>query len=162
MLLFINKQVVRMGRGNKKGRKKHKRGKKDGYETRALRLKEDGQEYAQITACKGNCRFDVQCFDGKERMATLCGTMRKRKFVNMQDIVLVSLRDFQDNKCDIIDVYDDSQVHTLKGGKHIPEFVNTGEDNEFTEEIDGGIEFTMDLPDESDSSDGGEIDLDEI
>ena len=37
-----------MGRGNKKGGKKHKRGKKAGYETKALRFKEDGQEYAQV------------------------------------------------------------------------------------------------------------------
>jgi translation initiation factor 1A len=152
-----------MGRGNQKGGKKHKRGKKDGYATKALRLKEEGQEYAQITALKGNGRFDVKCFDGKDRLAIICGAMRKRKFVNMKDIVLVSLRDFQDSKCDIIDSYDDNQVHQLKSGKHIPEFVNTGENNEFCEEIDGGIEFTMDMDIPDDSSDEDtEIDLDDI
>ncbi len=152
-----------MGRGNQKGGKKHKRGKKEGYETKALRLKEDGQEYAQITALKGNCRFDVKCFDGTDRMATLCGAMRKRKFVNMNDIVLVSLRDFQDSKCDIIDVYEDSHLHLLKAGKHIPDFITTNEDNEFGEIDDGGVEFTMDIPeDESDDESGGSIDLDEI
>jgi translation initiation factor 1A len=129
-----------------------------------LRLREEGQEYAQITALKGNGRFDVKCFDGKERIAIICGAMRKRKFVNMKDIVLVSLRDFQDSKCDIIDSYNDNQVHQLKSGKHIPEFVNTGENNEFCEEIDGGIEFTMDMdiPDDSSSDEDTEIDLDDI
>ena len=152
-----------MGRGNQKGGKKHKRGKKEGYETKALRLKEDGQEYAQITACKGNCRFDVKCFDGKDRIAILCGKMRKRVFVNMKDIVLVSIRDFQDDKCDIIDLYDDTLVHQLKSGNHIPEFINTGEDNEYCEEIDGGIEFSMDVPEEEESSsESEEIDLDDI
>ena len=112
-----------MGRGNQKGGKKHKRGKKDGYVTKALRLKEEGQEYAQITACKGNCRFDVKCFDGTDRIAILCGKMRKRVFVNMQDIVLVSIRDFQDDKCDIIDLYGDTHVHQLKSGNHIPDFI---------------------------------------
>ena len=112
-----------MGRGNKKGGKKHKRGKKDAFETKILRFKEDGQEYAQIKNLKGNCRFDVFCFDGKDRLATLCGTMRKRKFVNQNDIVLVSLRDFQDDKCDIIDVYDDSQVDSLKSSKEIPDSI---------------------------------------
>tara|TARA_B100001750_G_C15335698_1_gene509657 strand:+ start:240 stop:701 length:462 start_codon:yes stop_codon:yes gene_type:complete len=153
-----------MGRGNKKGGKKHKRGKKDGYETKLLRFKEEGQEYAQIKALKGNCRFDVFCFDGKDRMATLCGTMRKRKFVNQNDIVLVSLRDFQDSKCDIIDVYDDTQVHLLKEQKHIPDSIRLEEGNEFTEDLDG-IEFTNDIPIESDDDDGGDegdIDLDEI
>ena len=152
-----------MGRGNKKGGKKHKRGKKEGYETKTLRLKEEGQEYAQIKACKGNCRFDVKCFDGTDRIAILCGKMRKRVFVNMKDIVLVSIRDFQDDKCDIIDLYDDTLVHQLKSGNHIPEFINTGEDNEFCEEIDGGIEFTMEVPEEEESSsDSEEIDLDDI
>ena len=32
----------------------------------------------------------------------------------MKDIVLVSIRDFQDDKCDIIDLYDDTLVHQLK------------------------------------------------
>ena len=154
-----------MGRGNKKGGKKHKRGKKDGYETKLLRFKEEGQEYAQIKALKGNCRFDVICFDGKERMANLCGAMRKRKFVNQNDIVLVSLRDFQDSKCDIIDVYDDTQVHLLKEQKHIPDSIRLEEGNEFTEDLDG-IEFTNDIPIESDDDDDdggeGDIDLDEI
>jgi len=150
-----------MGRGNKKGGKKHKRGKKDGYGMKALRFKEDGQEYAQIKTLKGNCRFDVFCFDGTDRMATLCGSMRKRKFVNQNDIVLVSLRDFQDEKCDIIDVYDGSQVQALKESKHIPDSIRL-EENEFTEDIDG-IEFTNDIPIESDDDDGEEgIDLDEI
>ena len=97
-------------------------------------------------------------------MATLCGAMRKRKFVNQNDIVLVSLRDFQDSKCDIIDVYDDTQVHLLKEQKHIPDSIRLEEGNEFTEDLDG-IEFTNDIPIESDDDDGGDegdIDLDEI
>ena len=150
-----------MGRGNKKGGKKHKRGKKDGFETKILRLKEDGQEYAQIKALKGNCRFDVLCFDGKERMANLCGAMRKRKFVNQNDIVLVSLRDFQDSKCDIIDVYDDNQVHQLKDRKHIPDSIKLEEDNEFSEDLDG-IEFTNDIPIDEESESEGSVDLDDI
>ena len=153
-----------MGRGNKKGGKKHKRGKKDGYETKVLRLKEDGQEYAQIKALKGNCRFDVFCFDGKERMANLCGTMRKRRFVNLNDVVLVSLRDFQDSKCDIIDVYDDNQVHSLKDMKHIPDSIKLEEENDFTEELDG-FEFTNEMPmseGSEEEEEEGSIDLDEI
>ena len=150
-----------MGRGNKKGGKKHKRGKKDAFETKILRFKEDGQEYAQIKNLKGNCRFDVFCFDGKDRMAILCGTMRKRKFVNQNDIVLVSLRDFQDDKCDIIDVYDDSQVDSLKSSKEIPDSIKLEEENEFSECLDG-IEFTNDIPIDEESESEGSVDLDDI
>ena len=152
-----------MPRGNKKGGKKHKRGKKDYDETRVLRIKEDGQEYAQITACKGNCRFDVTCCDGICRIANLCGAMRKRKFVNMRDVVLISKRDFQDNKCDIIDVYDDSQVRKLNEMKEIPEAFKLEEENEYNG-YEGDIEFVNEIPNDSDSDNGSDdsIDLDEI
>ena len=60
---------------NKKGGKKHKRNKKQYNEIKQTRFKEDGQEYAQIKKCKGNCRFNVKCFDGIDRDAILCGTM---------------------------------------------------------------------------------------
>ena len=153
-----------MPRGNQKGGKKHKRGKKDYDETKILRGKENGQEYAQITSCKGNCRFDVKCCsDGKERIAILCGKMRKRRFVNMRDIVLVSLRDFQDNKCDIIDTYDDNQVRKLKEMREIPEEFKLEEENEYVD-IGNDIEFVNDIPIDSDdemNSDDG-IDIDEI
>ena len=88
--------------------------------------------------------------------------MRKRKFVNLEDVVLVSLRDFQDDKCDIIDTYDDNQVRVLKEGKHIPESIQLGEGSEFNEDLDG-VEFTNDFPiEEEDDGFEGEIDLDEI
>lgn len=152
-----------MGKGQNKGGKKHKRNKNRDLETKAIRFKEDGQEYAQITKCKGNCRFDVKCSDGKERSALLCGTMRKRKFVNLNDFVLVSLRDFQDDICDIIDSYDENGARKLKESKELPETFKLGEDNEYQDDFDG-IEFTTELPsdnsEEEDVDDG--IDLDEI
>lgn len=116
---------------NKKGGKKHKRGKKNSYLQKKLRYKEEGQEYAQIKTAKGNCRFDLSVFDGKERMGILCGTMRKRRFVNVRDVVLVSIRDFEDAKCDIIDVYDDNQVRQLKSEKEIPESIKLEEENDY-------------------------------
>ena len=116
---------------NKKGGKKHKRGKKNHGLQKKLRYKEEGQEYAQIKAAKGNCRFDLGVFDGKERMGILCGAMRKRRFVNVRDVVLVSIRDFEDSKCDIIDVYDDNQVRQLKSEKEIPDSIKLEEENDY-------------------------------
>ena len=148
---------------NKKGGKKHKRGKKDNFQTKELRKKDDGQEYAQIKTCKGNCRFDIMCFDGKERAAILCGTMRKRKFINLRQIVLVSLRDFQDSICDIIDCYDDNQVKLLKEMKDIPESIELEENNDFIN-TDNDIIFENDMLDESSDDDtiDQNIDLDDI
>ena len=152
---------------NKKGGKKHKKGKKSGqFETKHLRYKEEGQEYAQITRMKGNCRFDVKCFDGKERMAIMCGGMRKRKFVNLQQVVLVSLRDFQDSVCDIIDSYDDNQVRELKEKKEIPDFIKLEEENMFSEDLGDDDIFDTSLPPDDISDDDEEeedgIDLDDI
>lgn len=135
--------------GNKKGGKKHKKGKKQTIYNTTLHLKDesDNQEYAQIKACKGNCRFDLICFDGKQRMGILCGKMKKRSFVNNRDVVLVSLRGFQDDKCDIIYKYDEAQVLQLKSKGHIPTFIKLEDENDFFEEV-SSFDFTPDISDE--------------
>ena len=135
---------------NTKGGKKHKRNKKQNdYVEKTLRLKEEGQEYAQITRCLGNCRFTVMCFDGKERMATMCGGMRKRRFVNQNDIVLVSLREWQDEKCDIIDNYDDNLTKKLKSKGLVPDSIKLDSDKPNDLDIDDdnmGFVFSTDIP----------------
>ena len=45
---------------------------------------------------------------------------------------MTSLRDFQDDKCDIIGLYDENQVRKLKELNEIPSNINLNEDNEFT------------------------------
>ena len=128
---------------NKKGGKKHKRGKNQHTSSKTIRYKDKGQEYAQIKSCNGNCRFTVMCFDGVERKAVLCGAMRKRKFVNANDIVLVSVRDFQDEVCDIIDSYDETQARKMKSKGIFPDIIKLQEENEFNHTDDLGIDFEM-------------------
>ena len=121
---------------NKKGGNKAKKRKNTHYVSSEIHEKEDGQEYALIKKCQGNCRFTVLCSDGTERKATLCGTMRKRKFVKTDQIVLVSLRDFQDSICDIIDSFDDHQTKKLQKMGHLPEFMKPEESFKEPELID--------------------------
>ena len=128
---------------NKKGGKKHKRGKNQDTSSKTIRYKEEGQEYAQIKSCNGNCRFTVMCFDGVERKAVMCGAMRKRKFVSANDIVLVSVRDFQDEVCDIIDSYDETQARKMKSNGLFPDIIKLQEENEFNHTEDLGIDFEM-------------------
>lgn len=139
---------------NIKGGKKHKRNKKQNdFIEKALRLKEEDQEYAQITKCLGNCRFTVMCFDGKERLATMCGSMRGRKFINQNDIVLVSLREWQDDKCDIIDNYDDNHTKKLKSKGLVPDSIKLDLDKSNDLELDDdnlGFTFSTDMPDSDD------------
>ena len=140
---------------NNKGGKKYKRNKNIAQENKNTRFKDENesQEYAQITSALGNCRFDVLCFDGKSRLATMCGKMRKRVFVNQGEIVLVSLRDWQDSKCDIIDKYNANDVQKLKQKKCIPDFIKLEEKkviDDDDEDDNNGFIFSTDMPSDSD------------
>ena len=150
-----------MPKGNQKGGKKHKRNKTFTNENKSVRIKEEGQEYAKVSKCKGNCRFDVECCDGKTRAAILCGGMRKRKFINQGDVVLVSIREWQDSICDIIDSYDESQAKKLKQEKHIPESFKLEEDNPYGD-LNDDIDFVSEMPPSDDDSSDSEVDLDDI
>lgn len=146
---------------NNKGGKKYKRNKNVIQENKNTRFKDENesQEYAQITKALGNCRFEVLCFDGKNRLATMCGKMRKRVFVNQNDLILVSLRDWQDSKCDIIDKYTENDVQKLKQGGHIPDFVKLEEKNSLEDDIKDdnlGFIFSTDMPSDSDEEDNNE------
>ena len=166
---------------NNKGGKKYKRNKNQVQENKTTRLKDvdQFQEYAQITKCLGNCRFEVLCFDGKKRMAIMCGKMRKRVFVNAHEIVLVSLREWQDSICDIIHKYSASDVQKLKQKNLIPKSIKLEEKNDLDDEVmDDNLGFVFDysmpnddsLSDKSSSdeesedtdSDDNKIDIDDI
>lgn len=120
-----------------KGGKKNKRAKTNQeFAKRELVFKEDGQEYGQVLKMLGNGRCDVQCFDGTKRLCHICGKMRKRVWVMVGDIVLVSLRDFQDEKGDIILKYNSDEAKNLKQYGELPENTKinetdlTGDDDE--------------------------------
>lgn len=82
--------------------------------TRELVLREDGQQYACVTKMLGNGRVEATCVDGVERLCKIRGSMRKREWVRVGDVVLVCLRDFQDAKADIVHKYTDAEVHRLR------------------------------------------------
>lgn len=88
---------------------------------RNLELKDDGQEYAQVLAMLGNGRCRVYCFDGMERLAHIRGAMRHKIWIGLSDFVLVGLRDYQDEKCDIIMRYSSDEVRKLKMTGELPE-----------------------------------------
>ena len=51
-------------------------------------------EYAVVLKMLGNGRMEVDCQDGVKRMARIRGKLRKRVWIIIGDLVLVSLRDF--------------------------------------------------------------------
>lgn len=59
-------------------------------------------EYAQVLKMLGNGRLEALCFDGSKRLAHIRGKLRKKVWINQGDIILLSLRDYQDEKGDVI------------------------------------------------------------
>jgi len=102
-----------------------------------ISLKDEYQEYGKVTKVCGNCRFMVMLPDSKEYLAVLCRRMFKRAWVSVDQIVLVSRRDFQENKVDIIHRYTDEDVRTLIQMNELPTlFMVSPRDDDDTFDID--------------------------
>jgi translation initiation factor 1A len=69
----------------------------------------------------GNGRLEVHCFDGKKRMGHIRGKLRKKVWINVGDVVLCSLREFQDDKADVIQKYSPEETRALRKYKEIPD-----------------------------------------
>ena len=110
------------GKGSTKSNKKS-RGKKKFKDSskRELEFKTHSQEYGKVSKILGNARVSVNCYDGKTRMGVIRGKMRKRVWIREGDTVLVSLREFQDDKCDITFKYYDTEVRNLMIYGEIPD-----------------------------------------
>lgn len=107
------------------GGKKFKSQKKDAKKARELIFKEDEQSYARITKSLGDSRFECECFDLNETIIGLVrGSFKKKIWMRVGDIVLISLRDFDKTKCDIIHKYLPDEAKTLKSYGELPDNLN--------------------------------------
>lgn len=154
--------MVKKKTGGKKNKKR--KNESDGVKTHKIPdKKEEGQEYGQVTKLLGNCRLEVNCFDGATRLCHIRGSMRKKVWIKINDLVLVSLRDFEDSKADIIYKYDLDEINYLKKEKEIPENVKIHDDIEETKDI--GIDFVDGGSEENDEEEEAlkpEINFDDI
>jgi len=131
---------------NKLGGNKAKRAKGTEKVKKELEFKEDGQEYGQVQRMLGNGRCEVQCFDNVKRLCHIRGKMRKKVWVNQGDIVLVSLRDFQDEKGDIITKYTAEEARNLKTYGELPDNVRINEtDMGNDDSSDDGVQFDAEV-----------------
>ena len=117
----------------------------------------------------GNGRLEAFCFDGVNRLCHIRGKLRKRVWIGVGDIVLLGLREFQDQKvcvhqapvswcpwptnhcyacvqADIILKYDGDEARSLKTYGELPDTVqiNAGTDMLEGEEFgdDSALAFT--------------------
>lgn len=148
---------------NKKGGKKFKKGKKgnDSF-VRELILKDpkESEEYGRAVRGLGNCRFEVLTLDGKTRMGVVKGKMRKKVWINKDDIVLIGLWDFQDDKCSIIHKYSEDEVSKLIQKKEIPISFKVSSEEDFNEDEDNYFDYSQIPESESDEEDEEDEDND--
>ncbi|CAI4228330.1 unnamed protein product [Auanema sp. JU1783] len=120
-----------MPKNKGKGGKNRRRGKNENdFMKRELDKKENGQEYGQVTKMLGNGRVDVFCFDGKKRVCHIRGKLRKKVWINTGDIILIGLRDYQDDKADVILKYTPDEARRLKAEGELPENAKINENDE--------------------------------
>merc|ERR1712032_951521 len=125
------------------GGKKRKGGKKKTFEERELQFAEEMQNYGQVLRLLGDARLEIQCTDGMKRMGHIRGTMRKKIWIAMGDVVLVARREYEDDECDIILKYTEDEVRKLKSLNEIPESIKLPE-NENKPNDDADIVFGSD------------------
>lgn len=132
----------------------------------------------------GNGRLEALCFDGEKRLAHIRGKLRKKVWINQGDIILLSLRDYQDEKGDVILKYSADEARSLKAYGELPETAKINETDTYVlhrglivrwkchctkadiaflsyghEGVDDNVEFDEDRDNSSDDKD---IDVDEI
>jgi translation initiation factor 1A len=92
-------------------------------------IEEEGEIYAQITKMFGNGMCDALCIDEVTRLCIIRGKFRggkgkRNSFVTVGTLVLVGIRDWEtdSDKCDLLEVYNQTEVDQLKQtdglGKH--------------------------------------------
>lgn len=114
----------------------------------------------------GNGRLEAQCFDGAKRLAHIRGKLRKKVWINNGDIILLSLRDYQDEKGDVILKYSADEARSLKAYGELPESAKINETDTYGpgDEGDCGFEFDEDRDSESEdgAAGGKDVDIDDI
>ena len=109
---------------NTAGGKKYKKLKHNLDISRPLELPDEDQEFALVNKLMGNGRVTVTFIkDNKETVNALgiiSGRLRKKKqWVIPGNIVLISIRNFEKDKVDIIHVYKEYEMNELKRKGHL-------------------------------------------
>ena len=76
--------------------------------------------YAQVTKMLGSCFLEAMCLhDNQKRLCHIRGQLRKRVRIFPSDIILIGLKDYQDEKADVILKYSAYEARQLAYRKEI-------------------------------------------
>ena len=133
-----------MGKTKKHASMAQKKRNQERLKNTELITADDMQTYGMVLRALGDRRFLCMCSDGKERQCKIRGKFKGRLFVAIHDVLLISLREDEPEKADIIQKYRPEEVHELKklGEFTDRDFQVEGEENEVQPDDDGGIVWT--------------------
>lgn len=114
-------------------RKKNSKNRQTDFKRELIR-KDEYQEYARVTKMLGNRRITCECFDGKIRLGLIRGKMKKRVWISVDDLVLITKRDFQDEKCDVIHKYSSDEERLLKKQGEFDTYIEKAQDKKEEDE----------------------------
>ena len=89
-------------------------------------IDENYEDYAIVTKLLGNCRVLLITNLGNECIGIIRGSLRKfsnRILIEKGDIVVVSIRDYQNNKVDIVHKYNREQIQGLINDKKLSQTI---------------------------------------
>jgi translation initiation factor 1A len=98
----------------------------------------EDQVYAKVNRMLGDHRVECELADGTIKLGIIRAKMRRGgkrsgNFISVDDIVLTSTRDFQDDKVDIIHLYKSHEVDELiQMGESVPVVTRKSRDILFT------------------------------
>ena len=78
-----------------------------------------GQQYAKVIKMLGHGRLNAVCEDGKTRLCSISGKLKKRKtngFIVSSDIILICVRPFNDKLADVLYKYTSNDVQQFLQG----------------------------------------------
>lgn len=87
---------------------------------------ENYEQYAIVTKLLGNCRVLLFTNLGNECIGIIRGSLRKfsnRILIEKGDIVVVSIREYQNNKVDIVHKYNREQIQGLINDKKLSQTI---------------------------------------
>lgn len=137
-----------------KGKKKNKKGTSTikNHGKRVLELRGKMEEYGKVSKKLGDKRMLVVLVDGQQIVAHIPGKFTKKKiWVDLDSVVLVSRREFENDKMDIIHLYDHDEVKKLVKAGEIPDsFLQSGTNQIVTENIENEEGFDIENCDDDD------------
>jgi translation initiation factor 1A len=85
---------------------------------------DEGQEFAYVQDMLGNGRLRALCNDGSIRVGRIAGSLRKyskKVIIERGDLILITKRDFEQDKVDVVGKYTNEQVNAFLKRRLLPD-----------------------------------------